>query len=73
MLASTGNPECRLRLLVALLDDDSDDVVLAAAAGLARLCYWPAAASVERVLSHPSWELRRQAVVTLLRLGCARV
>jgi hypothetical protein len=68
VLASTGSPEAG-SMLVALLDDASDDVVLAAAAGLARLSYWPAAASVERVLSHTSWELRRQAVVTLRALG----
>ncbi|MGD0312570.1 MAG: HEAT repeat domain-containing protein [Acidimicrobiales bacterium] len=68
VLASTGSPEAG-SLLVTLLDDDSDEVVLAAAAGLARLCYWPAAASVERVLSHTSWELRRQAIVTLSALG----
>ncbi len=68
VLASTGNPRAG-STLVALLEDDSDDVVLAAIAGLARLCYWPAAASVERVLSHPSWELRHQAVLALRALG----
>jgi HEAT repeat protein len=68
VLASTGNPHAG-SLLVTLLDDDSDDVVLAAIAGLARLSYWPAAASVERVLSHPSWELRQRAVLALSALG----
>jgi hypothetical protein len=68
VLASTGNPHAG-PALVALLEDDSDDVVLAATAGLARLSYWPAAASVERVLSHPSWDLRQQAILALRALG----
>jgi HEAT repeat protein len=68
VLAHTGNPSAGPDL-VALLDDPSDDVVLAAAAGIEALSYWPAAASIEPLLGHPVWELRKQAGLTLLALG----
>jgi hypothetical protein len=68
VLAHTGNPSAGPDL-VALLDDPSDDVVLAAAVGLETLSYWPAAASIEPLLGHPVWELRKQAGLTLLALG----
>jgi HEAT repeat protein len=55
--------------LVDLLGDPSDKVVLAAAAGIGKLGFWPAAAAVEPLLGSPSWELRRQAGLTLLDLG----
>jgi HEAT repeat protein len=56
-------------MLAGVLDDPSDDVVLAATAGLAKLSFVPAAAAVEVLLSHPSWEIRKQAATTLLSLG----
>ena len=68
VLARTGNPSAG-PTLVALLDDPEDDVVLAAAAGLAKLSYWPGAANVEPLLDSESWELRKQASLTLLALG----
>jgi HEAT repeat protein len=68
VLACAGNPNAGGDL-VALLDDPSDDVVLAAAAGLQKLSYWPGAASVEPLLDHEWWELRKQAGLTLLALG----
>jgi HEAT repeat protein len=55
--------------LVALLDESSNEVVLAATRGLAKLAFWSGAAAVEPLLSHPSWQIRRQAAVTLLALG----
>jgi HEAT repeat protein len=67
-LASTGDPGAG-PALVALLDDSSDRVVLAATAGLAKLAYWSGAAAVEPLLSHPSWEIRKQAATTMLALG----
>jgi HEAT repeat protein len=68
VLACAGNPRAGGDL-VALLDDPSDDVVLAAAAGLQKLSYWPGAASVEPLLDHEWWEMRKQAGLTLLALG----
>jgi HEAT repeat protein len=68
VLARIGDPNAG-PILVALLDDEADDVVLAAAAGIATLSYWPGAAPVEPLLGHPSWELRKQAALTLLSLG----
>ena len=68
VLACAGNPSAGGDL-VALLSDPSDDVVLAAAAGLQKLSYWPGAASVEPLLDHEWWELRKQAGLTLLALG----
>jgi hypothetical protein len=68
VMARTGNPSAG-EALVALLDDRSDEVVLAAAAGLAKLSYWPGAADVEPLLSHASWKLRQQAGLTLLAMG----
>ena len=65
VLACAGNPSAGGDL-VALLGDPSDDVVLAAAAGLQKLSYWPGAASVEPLLDHESWEMRKQAGLTLL-------
>jgi len=67
-LARTGDPAAG-PVLVGLLDDPSHEVVLAAASGLAQLSYWPGAAEVEPLLSRPSWEVRRQAGLTLLALG----
>ncbi len=68
VLARTGDPGAG-PALVAMLGDPSDAVVLAAAAGIGALSYWPAAAAVEPLLSSPSWELRKQAGLTLLSLG----
>jgi len=68
VLARTGDPSAG-PALVAMLDDPSNDVVLAAAAALARLAYWPGAADVEPLLSHSSWDTRKQAAMTLLALG----
>ena len=68
VLACAGNPSAGGDL-VALLGDPSDEVVLAAAAGLQKLSYWPGAASVEPLLDHEWWELRKQAGLTLLALG----
>jgi HEAT repeat protein len=68
VLACAGNPSAGADL-VALLGDPSDDVVLAAAAGLQKVSYWPGAASVEPLLDHEWWELRKQAGLTLLALG----
>jgi HEAT repeat protein len=68
VLASTGRSNAG-QILVILLDDPSNAVVLAALVGLAKLSYWPAAATVERLLHHASWELRHQAGVTLMALG----
>ncbi len=68
VLASTANRSAG-PALVAMLDDPSDRVVLAAAAGLGKLAFWAGAAAVEIILSHPSWELRKQAGMTLLALG----
>ena len=68
VLARTGNPSAG-PTLVAMLDDPSDDVVLSAGAAIARLAYWPGAAEVEDLLGHPSWEVRKQAGMTLLALG----
>jgi HEAT repeat protein len=68
VLARVGDPNAG-PLLIALLDDESEEVVLAAAAGLATLSYWPSAVQVEPLLSHLSWEVRKQAALTLLALG----
>ncbi len=68
VLACAGNPGAGGEL-VALLDDPSDDVVLAAAAGLQKLSYWPSASRVEPLLDHESWQMRKQAGLTLLALG----
>ena len=68
VLACVGNPSAGGDL-IALLGDPSDDVVLAAAAGLEKLSYWPGAASVEPLLDHEWWEMRKQAGLTLLALG----
>jgi HEAT repeat protein len=67
VLASTGISGATGHL-VSGLDDPAEPVMIAAAAGLARLAYWPAATAVEPLLSHPSWDVRRQAAVTLLAL-----
>jgi HEAT repeat protein len=55
--------------LVSLLGDDEVEVLFAATAALAKLSYWPAAADVERLLSHPQWELRKQAALALVAFG----
>jgi hypothetical protein len=55
--------------LVGLLHDDSEEVVVAAAAGIAKLSYWPGASAIEPLLNSPSWALRKQASITLLGLG----
>jgi len=68
VLARIGDPSAG-PMLVALLDDESDEVAMAAAAALATLSYWPAAARVEPLLSHVSWDIRKQAALTLLALG----
>jgi HEAT repeat protein len=67
-LARTGDAKAG-PTLVALLEDESSSVALAAAAGLAKLAFWPGAADVEPLLSHPAWDLRKQAGLTLLALG----
>ena len=68
VLARTGNPGAGAAL-VALLGDQSPAVVLAAAVGVGQLAFWPAAVNVEVLLNHESWDLRRQAALTLLTLG----
>lgn len=68
VLSNIGNPNAGPRL-VLLLGDPSEAVVMAAAKGIAKLAYWPAAADIEVILSHPSWEVRKQAGLTLLALG----
>jgi HEAT repeat protein len=68
VLARTGNPQAGAAL-VALLNDPSSEVVLAATAGVGQLAFWPGAVDVEPLLNHESWELRRQAALTLLALG----
>jgi HEAT repeats len=68
VLARTGSPSAG-PALVKLLDDSSEDVIRAAAVGIAKLSYWPGGAAVEPFLGHPSWELRKQAGLTLLALG----
>jgi hypothetical protein len=67
VVASTGSSGAA-PLLVAGLDDGDERVMVAAAAGIARLAYWPGATAVEPLLSHPSWDVRRQAAMTLLAL-----
>jgi HEAT repeat protein len=67
-LARTGSPSAG-PTLVGLLQDPVDDVVLAATAGLAKLQFWPSAPDVESLLGHESWDLRKQAGMTLLALG----
>jgi hypothetical protein len=68
VLARTGSPSAG-PALVKLLDDSSEDVVRAAIVGIAKLSYWPGGAAVEPFLAHTSWELRKQAGLTLLALG----
>ena len=68
VLASTGDRETG-PILVGLLEDPSDEVVLAAVAGIGKVGYWSGAVDVEPLLSHPSWEVRKQAGTTLLALG----
>jgi len=68
VLASAGHRSAG-PTLVALLDDSSDEVVLAAAAGLGKLGFLPGAPALEPLLSHRSWEIRKQAGMTLLALG----
>ncbi len=70
VLASTGNPGAG-PLLMAGLDDPEEGVVVAAAAGIGRLHYWHGATAVEPLLSHPAWDVRKQAAMTLLALGAA--
>ena len=54
---------------MALLGDPSSEVVLAATAGVGQLAFWPGAVDIEPLLNHESWDLRRQAALTLLALG----
>jgi HEAT repeat protein len=68
VLARIGDPTAG-PMLVALLSDPSNEVVVAAAAGLGQLSYWPGAAEVEPLLSRPSWDVRKQAGLTLSELG----
>jgi HEAT repeat protein len=68
VIARTGNQSAGPSL-IGLLNDESDRVVLTAVSGLGKLAYWPAAAAVEALLDHPTWEIRRQAGLTLLALG----
>jgi HEAT repeat protein len=68
VLARTGNSGAGPRL-AEMLEDPSEDVVLAAAQGLGKLGYWPAAAAVEPLLGSPSWRVRKQAGLSLLALG----
>jgi HEAT repeats len=68
VLARTGNPGAG-PALVALLGDPSSDVVLAATAGVGQLAFWPGAVAIEPLLNHDSWDLRKQAALTLLALG----
>jgi HEAT repeats len=68
VLARTGSPNAG-PALVKLLDDSSEDVIRAAVVGIAKLSYWPGGAAVEPFLAHTSWELRKQAGLTLLALG----
>jgi hypothetical protein len=68
VLARIGNPSAG-PTLIRLLDDPSDGVVLAATAGLGKLAFWPGAADVEVLLGDPSWNLRKQASLTLLAFG----
>ncbi len=68
VVARTGDPNAG-PALVALLGDQSEDVVLAAATGIGTLAFWPGAIGIEPLLGHPSWELRKQAGLTLLSLG----
>jgi hypothetical protein len=68
VVARTGDPGAG-PALVDLLDDRAEEVVLAATIGLAKLGYWPGAAAVEMLLSHPTWEVRKQAGLTLLAFG----
>jgi hypothetical protein len=68
VLASTGD-RATGPILVGLLDDPSEEVVLAAVAGIGKISDWSGAVDVEPLLSHPSWEVRKQAGTTLLALG----
>jgi HEAT repeat protein len=68
VLASSGDRNAG-PTLIALVNDSSDEVVIAATSGLAKLGFWSGAADVEPLLSHPSWEIRKQAATTLLALG----
>ncbi len=68
VLARTGNASAG-GSLVRLLSDPSANVVVAAAAGIAKLDYWPGAVHVEPLLDHSAWEVRKQAVETLLAVG----
>jgi hypothetical protein len=68
VLARTGNPGAGAALVV-LLGDPSSEVVLAATAGVGQLAFWPGAVDVEPLLHHESWDLRKQAALTLLALG----
>ncbi len=70
VLASTGNPGAG-SLLVTGLDDPEEQVMVSAAAGIGRLNYWHGATAVEPLLSHPTWNVRKQAAMTLLALGAA--
>ena len=68
VVARTGDPGAG-PALIDRLDDRAEEVVLAATIGLAKLGYWPGAVAVEVLLSHPTWEVRKQAGLTLLALG----
>jgi len=68
VLARTGSPNAG-PALVGMLNDSSEDVIRVAVVGIAKLSYWPGGAAVEPLLGHPSWELRKQAGLTLLALG----
>jgi hypothetical protein len=70
VLASTGSPGTG-PTLIGFLDDSSDQVAQAAAAGLGKLGFWSGAAALEPLLSHPSWDVRKQAAMTLLELGAS--
>jgi hypothetical protein len=68
VLARTGSPKAG-PVLVGLLKDSSTAVVLAASIGIAKLTYWPGGAAIEPLLGHSSWDIRKQAGLTLLALG----
>jgi HEAT repeats len=61
--------ELACRRVIEMLDDQESEVRLEAIRSIKSMQYWPAAANIVRRLSDPSGDVRREAAVTLAKLG----
>ena len=65
-----GSPD-NFDILINALDDRSENVRCEAAAALGNLAYQPAISSLLPMLSHPSTETRKSAVLAVMKIGQA--